>query len=258
MTDYHDEPSAKFADYCVRQFPENNEFITNVKFLSPPLFVNLSILQCNYSVTNYANELFSQLEIYCPINIIKAMPKRKAEYLAGRYLCRLLLLSYGLPPLDIPIGKDRQPLWPEGWVGSISHSGNAAICCLIHRTQNQLIGIDIENWIARSTALDISSSIINSHEYVLLSPLRTFEKIVTLAFSAKESLFKALYPVVGRYFYFDVARFIDFSITSFLFSIQIKENLSNSVMAEDVFHGYFKINKSGIITIVTHSLKIKV
>lgn len=64
MKVHNDESSAEFADHCVIQFPENNKFVTNVKFLSAQLFGNLLILQCIYSLTDYADELFSQLEIF--------------------------------------------------------------------------------------------------------------------------------------------------------------------------------------------------
>ncbi|MEW9905918.1 MAG: hypothetical protein AB2990_00800 [Candidatus Symbiodolus clandestinus] len=48
-----------------------------------------------------------------------AVPKRQAEYLAGRYLSRLLFTEQGLNLIQIPSGAHRQPLWPIGWLGSI-------------------------------------------------------------------------------------------------------------------------------------------
>lgn len=90
--------------------PKN--FIENIKSISIPSIKHLSILQCNYSVDDYNSNLFNHLRINLPKNIINATNKRKSEFLAGRYLCQLLLISYGQKPVDIPIGMHRQPLWP--------------------------------------------------------------------------------------------------------------------------------------------------
>ncbi|XAV88096.1 MAG: 4'-phosphopantetheinyl transferase superfamily protein [Candidatus Symbiodolus clandestinus] len=241
---------AESTDYCISQFPESNKFITNVKFLPPPVFANLSILQCNYSVKHYSNELFSQLGISCPRPLLNVTPKRKAEFLAGRYLCRLLLLVYGLPPLDITIGTNRQPLWPVGWIGSITHTHNTAISCLANLSQISLLGIDLEEWIEENTANEISKRIIDEKELMLLSPLGTHQQKVTLAFSAKESFFKAIYLKVVYYFDFNVVRLVNVTITNYRFTLQLKKNLSCSAKEGDLFFGYFNTNEKRVLTFV--------
>ncbi len=225
-------------------------FITNLTFIMHPFLRSVIVLSSNYTMTGYHDELFEQLDILCPENICNAVNKRKAEYLAGRYLIRLLLLYHGLPPINILSGVHRQPLWPTGWIGSITHTHNTAISAVATLSQISLIGIDLENWIAPPNAKEIAEKIIDRKEEILLLPLENYQKSVTLAFSAKESLFKALYPIVGHYFDFDIARLVDLKITDSRFTLQLKKTLSYSLREGDLFTGYFYINNKGVMTFI--------
>lgn len=227
-------------------------FITKPTLISRPFLQSGIAFSSHYTLAGYHEALFEQLGIICPDNIYNAVTKRKAEYLAGRYLSRLLLLFHGLKPVNILSGIHRQPLWPIGWVGSITHTHDTVISCLASLSQISLLGIDIENWMTLSTAKEIAEKIIDKKEEILL-PLGTYQQRITLAFSAKESLFKALYPIVGYYFDFDTARLIDFKITDSSFILQLKKNLSYSVREGDLFFGYFNMNKKNVLTFVVRA-----
>jgi 4'-phosphopantetheinyl transferase EntD len=87
-------------------------------------------LQCQFNVDAYRDELFNEFNILFPKSLAKAVPKRKAEFLAGRVVARETMKLMALPLVDIPIGMNRAPHWPEGVAGSISHSNNRAFCLL--------------------------------------------------------------------------------------------------------------------------------
>lgn len=228
-------------------------FITNLTLISHPFLQSGIAFSSNYTLTGYHDELFEELNISCPKNIYNAVPKRKAEYLAGRYLSRLLLLANGLPPTNILSGIHRQPLWPIGWTGSITHTHNTVISCLASLSQISLLGIDLEDWIEPSTAQEIAARIIDRKELMLLLPLETYQQRVTLAFSAKESFFKAIYPIVGDHFDFDTVRLVDFKITDSSFTLQLKKTLSFSARDGDLFSGYFNTNEKGVLTLVVRA-----
>ncbi|HBR1459984.1 TPA: enterobactin synthase subunit EntD [Klebsiella quasipneumoniae subsp. quasipneumoniae] len=113
--------------------------------------------------------------------------KRQAEHLAGRIAAVYALREVGekQPPA---IGDRRQPLWPAPWFGSISHCGQRALAVVADRP----VGVDIERRFTPQLAAELESSIINEAEkMVLLHSGLPFPLALTLAFSAKESGFKA-------------------------------------------------------------------
>ncbi|VUT23144.1 Enterobactin synthase component D [Klebsiella huaxiensis] len=124
--------------------------------------------------------------------------KRQTEHLAGRIAAAYALQEVG--EKNVPaIGDQRQPLWPAPWYGSISHSKQTALAVVSARP----VGIDIERIMTPSLAADLESSIVNAEEKTLLDASGLpFELALTLAFSAKESVFKACHADVqaGRGF----------------------------------------------------------
>jgi 4'-phosphopantetheinyl transferase EntD len=53
--------------------------------------------------------------------VARAVDKRRREYTTTRHLARAALSRLGLPPVAIATGGNREPLWPAGIVGSITH-----------------------------------------------------------------------------------------------------------------------------------------
>ncbi|MGF1793459.1 4'-phosphopantetheinyl transferase superfamily protein [Photobacterium profundum] len=160
--------------------------------------------QCEFDPEFYTIEAPRQLGIILPETLHSAVKKRQAEYVAGRYLAKRCLSALGGTESDVGISQHRAPLWPKGMIGSISHSSNKAICVLRQcDLPEQGIGIDIEQCLADSTATSIKNTIINEAEQALITKHDVdFSTGLTVIFSAKESLFKALFPQVRAYFDF--------------------------------------------------------
>ncbi|HBS6724481.1 TPA: enterobactin synthase subunit EntD [Klebsiella pneumoniae] len=113
--------------------------------------------------------------------------KRQAEHLAGRIAAAYALREVGEKRLPT-IGDRRQPLWPTPWFGSISHCGQRALAVIADRP----VGVDIERRFTPQLAAELESSIISPAEKTaLLRSGLPFPLALTLAFSAKESGFKA-------------------------------------------------------------------
>ena len=116
--------------------------------------------------------------------------KRQSEHLAGRIAAVHALRDVGITRVP-GIGERRQPLWPAPWYGSISHCEHSALAVVSERP----VGVDIERLLSPSVAMELGSSIITPAERVLLNASGLpFERALTLAFSAKESGFKACHP----------------------------------------------------------------
>jgi 4'-phosphopantetheinyl transferase EntD len=116
-------------------------------------------------------------------------PGRRRDYIAGRTALHLALGSDAAIPTD-----DRgAPVLPAGWVGSVSHKGGVA-AALIAPASGGHIGIDLE--LAAPPRGDIASRVLTPRE---LAGLGDRGRAVTLRFSIKEAIYKALDPHVRRY-----------------------------------------------------------
>lgn len=113
--------------------------------------------------------------------------KRKSEHLAGRIAAAHALRNYGHQAVP-GIGAGGEPRWPAGLYGSISHAGQTAVAVV----SSACVGVDIESVFSPQLSKEIAESIVNAEEYALLQCASLpFELGLSLAFSAKESLFKA-------------------------------------------------------------------
>ncbi|WP_154064880.1 enterobactin synthase subunit EntD [Klebsiella variicola] len=113
--------------------------------------------------------------------------KRQGGDLGGRIAAGYALREVGekQPPA---ISDQRQPLWPTPWFGSISHCAQRALAVIADRP----VGVDIERRFTPQMAAELEDSIISPTEKTaLLRSGLPFPLALTLAFSAKESGFKA-------------------------------------------------------------------
>lgn len=76
------------------------------------------------------------------------------------------------------------------------------------------------------------------------------EQMFTLAFSVKESLFKALYPHVKRFFGFEAAEVIALSLENNEITLQLQETLTHHYPAGTLFRGQFIIYPQDILTLI--------
>jgi enterobactin synthetase component D len=149
-----------------------------------------------------------------PPALSRASPKRKTEYLAGRQCAAEALLAAGCIGAAAPgMDQDRLPVWPAGWLGSITHSNGRAIAAAGNAAQSRLLGIDVERLIDPALVDGIGALVTLEGELALLTgqvfgdiPGYNLSQALTILFSAKESLYKALYPEVRRFMDFSAAR----------------------------------------------------
>ncbi|WP_438867168.1 4'-phosphopantetheinyl transferase family protein [Pseudomonas sp. L1(2025)] len=156
---------------------------------------------------------FQRSAVPPPASIQRSVAKRQAEFLAGRLCARAALQQ--LDHLDcVPaIGDDRAPVWPGHISGSITHSTGHAAAIVGHKAQWRGLGMDLENLLSLERAERLAGEILTADELqrIALVPREQVALLVTLTFSVKESLFKALYPIVHKRFYFEHAEVLEWS-----------------------------------------------
>ncbi len=227
----------------------NAAFIINEGIFDALHSTNVSCYQCEFDNTHYEDLLFTQHEIeYAPF-LNRAVIKRKAEFFAGRYAAQQAMKRLKVEKNSVGIGQHRNPVWPASLVGSITHTTTQAICAIARNTDYKSLGIDLADQISVATANNIKDQIIQTHEAETLSKLPlSFEQSLTLAFSAKESLFKALYPHVGFYFEFYVAEICEIEMKTHTFLMRLTRDLNDLLIKNMVFQGRFKMQSDTIFT----------
>ncbi len=224
-------------------------FIVNEELFALPNLANVCAYRCEFDEAYYEDALFTQHQIEYAPALERAVIKRKAEFLAGRYAAQQAIKRLGIEKITVGVGRHRNPVWPAGLVGSITHTTAQAICAVAKNTDYQSIGIDLADLIPLAAANDIKDQIIQRYEADVFGKLPlTFEQSLTLAFSAKESLFKALYPQVGTYFEFHAAEIINIEMKSHTFFIRLTQDLTASLTKGTVFKGNFKVQSDEVFT----------
>lgn len=138
-----------------------------------------------------------------PRELEEAVDKRKLEYRFGRavagQLCYELTGTFAYPSYR----PRRAPLWPEGVVGSISHTRNRISVVMGKAEHFQSIGHDVERLLTVKRYETIKAHILTKEE--LGHQEACSAQFGTLVFSVKEALFKALHPLCQQFFGFQDA-----------------------------------------------------
>lgn len=204
-----------------------------------------------FDFRNFDIKLFRQFNIYMPNVIRQSVSKRQAEFLAGRIMAKQALTQLGIATTTIAIGDNRCPIWPSGVKASISHSHNIAICIAGASSVYSYIGCDVEAFITDEMQVDICDLIINESERLLIDSVNIERNIAfTLVFSAKESLFKALYPSVQGYFDFNVAQILTINSQNKTFEVVLLDSLTKNLLKGMIFKGSYALDDEFIITFI--------
>ena len=141
------------------------------------------------------------------------MAKRQIEYVAGRH-CALTAVRQLLPAFAGEIASDdRAPRWPPGIVGSITHSGDFAWAAVARDADVRSVGIDSELIPAAEGVDAIHQIVVCPGDELPEGGMLSDPARAALLFSAKESIFKCLFPLVKKMFSYEHAR-VSFALGS--------------------------------------------
>lgn len=131
----------------------------------------------------------------------RAIPKRRAEFAAGRRAARIAFADLGLPPAAVAQGADRAPQWPAGLTGSIAHCETCCIAAVALIGTHGTLGIDVEP--ATGLDHDLIALVCNPAEREWTTGQPDPGLAAKMIFSAKEAVYKAQYPLTGTVIGFD-------------------------------------------------------
>ncbi|MDW4908894.1 4'-phosphopantetheinyl transferase superfamily protein [Streptomyces sp. ADMS] len=138
--------------------------------------------------------------------VTRAVPKRVREFTLVRACARRAMEKLGVPPQPVLPGERGAPQWPAGLVGSMTHCEGYCAAALVRATDLASVGIDAE------PHQPLPEGVLDS---VALPTERTRLRALTadgpgvhwdrLLFSAKESVYKAWFPLTGKWLDFSEA-----------------------------------------------------
>lgn len=127
-----------------------------------------------------------------------AIAKRKREFAAGRSCARKALGILGVEPRPVLVGRHREPLWPPGVVGSLTHCAGYCAAAVARAERFAGLGIDAEPSDPLDPKLIAMVSTPDEIEWVRRHEPPPHGDWHKLIFSAKESVYKCIFPLVGR------------------------------------------------------------
>lgn len=127
-----------------------------------------------------------------------AVPARVAEFAAGRHCAHRAMQALGVAA-DVPLlrGPHREPLWPPGLVGSITHT--AGYCAAVVAPAAACAGLGIDAEQRGQVGVELWPMLFDSEELAWLRSLPPLagHTMATVLFSAKEAFFKSHFRLSG-------------------------------------------------------------
>jgi 4'-phosphopantetheinyl transferase EntD len=134
----------------------------------------------------------------------RATSARRCEFALGRRCAREALAILGGPLVAIPVGRFRDPMWPFGYVGSITHCRGfcaAAAARTQHVNSSRSIrGLGLNSAPATSLPEELARVVCSADECAWLASQRgdgvPWDR---LFLCTKESAYKCLFPATHRF-----------------------------------------------------------
>ncbi|MBB1485769.1 4'-phosphopantetheinyl transferase family protein [Oceanospirillum sediminis] len=189
----------------------------------------IALYEADFIVSEISADTFAEHGISLPERFENMVAKRRCEYLVSRLCARQALEEIGCTQnTDIRNNTDRSPVWPDGFTGSFTHTTTRAAACVTRSDHIRSAGLDIEPVVSSELYRNLYQEVLTPGDIALSARVTgeklTTEAFFTLVFSAKETLFKAIYKDVGYIFGFEAATVTD--IKQDTLTIKLNQTLS--------------------------------
>ncbi|MCL6299136.1 4'-phosphopantetheinyl transferase family protein [Streptomyces kronopolitis] len=154
--------------------------------------------------------------------VAKAVPKRQKEFGTVRGCARDALAELGFAPAPLLPGPGREPQWPAGIVGAMTHCAGYRAAAVARSAEVRTIGLDAEPHLPLNDP-GVLKLVTLPAERPRLARLAEVQPEVCwdrLIFSAKESVYKAWYPLTRRWLDFQEAE-LTFDPTNATFTARL-------------------------------------
>jgi 4'-phosphopantetheinyl transferase EntD len=128
-------------------------------------------------------------------SITHCSKKRIEDFTRGRACAHRALEQLGIQGCSLLSGEKREPLWPSGIVGSITHTTGFAAAVVARGAEVEGLGIDCE--VIESVDRDLWERIctIREQERLAQLPEAKAQQQAALIFATKEAFYKCQFPL---------------------------------------------------------------
>jgi 4'-phosphopantetheinyl transferase EntD len=129
--------------------------------------------------------------------------KRISDFTAGRLCARRALMELGIEGFSLLPAKSRQPLWPVGIAGSITHTEGYSAAVVIRQGSVRSVGLDSEA--VGAVHVGLWPRICAPVELERLRAVADTERgeRAAVIFAAKEAFYKSQFPLTGEWIGFE-------------------------------------------------------
>ncbi|MFC7527386.1 4'-phosphopantetheinyl transferase [Actinoplanes sp. GCM10030250] len=184
--------------------------------------------------------------------VATAAPGRRNEFVTARRCAREALASLGHPPVAIRSGPRREPVWPDGVAGSITHCSGYRGAAIARTDDVVSLGIDAEPHAPLPPrvigAVTAPGDVEHLAELTRADPSVHWDRVL---FSAKEAVYKAWFPLTRRWLGFTDARLaIDPATHTFTAELGIDGTRIDGGEPLTTLHGRCLISRDLVVTAV--------
>jgi len=182
--------------------------------------------------------------------ISQAVEKRVREFTAVRHCARRALARLGVPPAPILPGAYGEPGWPPGIVGTMTHCDGYCAAAVARSCVIASLGMDAEPH--EPLPADVLGAVTLPVERWRLAELAADRPEVCwdrLLFSAKESVYKAWYPLTHKWLDFEGAE-ISFEPDTFYARLRVPGPVVGGVRLTG-FAGRWKVEGGLLFTAIS-------
>lgn len=138
--------------------------------------------------------------------LARAVDKRRREFTVVRACARRAMEKLGVPPQPLLPGERGAPQWPDGVEGSMTHCEDYCAAALVRTEDLASLGIDAEPHAPLPEGVMGSVCLpAEAERHARLTAERPDVHWDRLLFSAKESVYKAWFPLTRRWLGFHEA-----------------------------------------------------
>lgn len=179
------------------------------------------------------------------VHVARAVPKRVGEFAAGRACARRALEELGVRDSILRVGPDREPLWPAGVVGSITHTAGFCAVAAARTAVVAALGLDAEHRDAVHRRL--WRQIATGEELLWLDslPAERATEMATLIFSAKETFYKCQFALTHEWLNFTD---VSVSVEADRFEILPRRKLALEAFAPAPWRGRHALERALVVT----------
>jgi 4'-phosphopantetheinyl transferase EntD len=189
--------------------------------------------------------------------VANAVEGRRREFATARRCAREALAKLGHESAPILVGPKREPQWPVGVVGSITHTTGFRAAAVAPRSAFASLGIDTEQNEPLPDGVEELVTVPGEPE-MLAALARVFPAVHwdRLLFSGKESIYKAWYPLTGRWLAFEDARLMIDPAGTFTAELLVDGARRDGERPLRRLRGRFRLARGLVATAVTVPLEL--